>query len=116
MRPFRPTTNEEQRRWLACALPWLLYVLALILFGSPAHSLPEQTRPASVVDAVDSVGMTVADMDRSVDFYTHVLTFVKTSDVEVAGSEWERLQGVFGLRMRIVRLKLGDESTGRRVW
>lgn len=53
--------------------------------------------------------MTVADMDRSVDFYSRVLSFEKVSDVEVVGAEYERLQGVFGLRMRVVRLKLGDE-------
>lgn len=60
--------------------------------------------------AVDSVGMTVSDMDRSVAFFTEVLTFEKVSDVEVAGEGFERLQGVFGLRMRVVRLRLGDET------
>lgn len=54
--------------------------------------------------------MTVADMDRSVEFYTTVLSFQKVSDVEVWGSEYEQLQGIFGLRMRIVRLALGDEA------
>jgi catechol 2,3-dioxygenase-like lactoylglutathione lyase family enzyme len=58
---------------------------------------------------VDTVAMTVADMDRSVSFYTEVLTFARVSDVEVAGPEYEHLDGVFGLRMRIVRLRLGDE-------
>src|SRR3712207_7832892 len=33
----------------------------------------------------------------------------KVSDVEVTGADYERLQGVFGLRMRVVRMKLGDE-------
>jgi catechol 2,3-dioxygenase-like lactoylglutathione lyase family enzyme len=63
----------------------------------------------SAVKSVDAVGMTVSDMDRSVEFFSNVLSFEKISDVEVAGSEYERLQGVFGLRMRVVRLKLGDE-------
>jgi catechol 2,3-dioxygenase-like lactoylglutathione lyase family enzyme len=31
------------------------------------------------------------------------------SDVEVTGSAYERLQGVFGLRLRVVRMRLGDE-------
>jgi catechol 2,3-dioxygenase-like lactoylglutathione lyase family enzyme len=48
-------------------------------------------------------------MDRAVDFYTHVLTFEKVSDVEVAGREYELLEGVFGARARIVRLRLGDD-------
>ncbi len=54
--------------------------------------------------------MTVSDMDRAVDFYTRVLTFQKVGDVEVAGSDWEHLQGLFGLRMRVVQLRLGDET------
>jgi catechol 2,3-dioxygenase-like lactoylglutathione lyase family enzyme len=67
-----------------------------------AHVLP--------VTAVDSVGMTVADMNRAVEFYTAVLSFEKVSDFEVAGREHELLTGVFGARARIVRLRLGDEA------
>lgn len=66
-------------------------------------------RPA-LVDGVDSIAITVSDMDRAVDFYSRVLTFEKLSDTEVAGESYEHLQGVFGLRMRVVRMKLGDES------
>ena len=59
--------------------------------------------------AVDAVGMTVSDMDRSVEFFSKVLSFEKISDVEVYGDEYEKLQGLFGLRMRVVRMKLGEE-------
>jgi len=59
---------------------------------------------------VDAVGITVADMDRSIEFFSNVLRFEKVSDVEVTGGHYERLQGLFGLRMRVVRMKLGDES------
>src|SRR5512134_1458822 len=61
------------------------------------------------VAAVASVGMTVHDMERSLDFYTRVLPFRKEYDVEVAGRPWEQLQGVFGARARVVGLTLGDE-------
>jgi len=64
----------------------------------------------ALVQAVDSVGMTVSDMDRSVAFFSDILSFEKISDVEVAGDEFEHLQGVFGARARVVRMKLGDES------
>jgi catechol 2,3-dioxygenase-like lactoylglutathione lyase family enzyme len=64
----------------------------------------------AMVRAVDSVGLTVSDMERSVEFFTKVLSFEKISDAEVFGREVEHLQGVFGLRMRVVRMKLGDES------
>jgi catechol 2,3-dioxygenase-like lactoylglutathione lyase family enzyme len=75
--------------------------LILLLWSSPVW--------AQLVKSVDAVGITVSDMDRSVEFFSKVLLFEKVSDIEVAGSEYERLQGVFGARMRIVRMKLGDE-------
>src|SRR6266478_2673864 len=58
--------------------------------------------------SVESVGMTVSDMDRAVEFYS-ALTFRKISDAEVLGEEFEHLEGVFGARMRIVRMQLGNE-------
>jgi catechol 2,3-dioxygenase-like lactoylglutathione lyase family enzyme len=64
---------------------------------------------AQIVKSVDVVGMTVSDMDRSVDFFSKVLSFEKVTDIEVHGSEYEKLQGVFGVRMRLVRMKLGEE-------
>ncbi|NJL42349.1 MAG: VOC family protein [Pseudanabaena sp. SU_2_4] len=64
---------------------------------------------SSSVIAVDSVGITVADMDKAVDFYSQVLSFRKVSDVEVWGDEYEHLQGLFGVRMRVVRMQLGNE-------
>jgi len=64
---------------------------------------------APAVEQVGAIGMTVSDMDASIDFYSKVLSFEKVSDVEVTGDDYERLQGVFGLRMRVVRMRLGDE-------
>ena len=58
--------------------------------------------------ALDGIGVTVSDMDRAVAFYS-ALTFQKVSDKEVFGEEYEHLEGVFGARMRIVRMQLGDE-------
>ncbi|HSS97534.1 MAG TPA: VOC family protein [Terriglobales bacterium] len=63
-----------------------------------------------LVEGVDAVGITVSDMDRAVDFYSKVLTFEKVSDTEVADDQYEQLVGVFGSRVRIVRMRLGDES------
>jgi catechol 2,3-dioxygenase-like lactoylglutathione lyase family enzyme len=67
-------------------------------------------RGEPVVSAVDAIALNVADADRSAEFFSSVLAFEKVSDVEVAGEDWERLEGVFGLRMRVVRMKLGDEA------
>ena len=63
-----------------------------------------------MVRAVDSIGLTVSDLDRSVEFYSKVLHFEKISETEVDGEAFEHLTGVFGLRMRIARLKLGGET------
>ena len=65
---------------------------------------------AQIVKSVDAIGMTVADLDRSLEFFSKVLNFEKIDDVEVHGSEYEKLQGVFGLRIRVARLKLGAET------
>ena len=85
----------------------LRLVLALCLCVSPVLAQAPGATPQVV--AVQAVGMTVSDMDRAVEFYSQVLSFEKLSDVEVWGNEYERLQGLFGLRMRVVRLRLGDE-------
>ena len=69
----------------------------------------DKSRSLPVVEQVGAIGMTVSDMDASVDFYSKVLSFEKVYDVEVTGEDYERLQGVFGLRMRVVRMRLGDE-------
>src|SRR5438132_12563211 len=58
--------------------------------------------------AVDGVGVTISDMDRAVTFYS-ALAFQKVSDIEVLGDQYEHLEGVFGARMRIVRMQLGNE-------
>ena len=80
---------------------------ALILGGVPSLAPPAAAQ--GLVRAVGPIGMTVADVDRSAAFYATALGFEKVSDVEVWGGEYERLHGVFGLRMRVVRMRLGDE-------
>jgi catechol 2,3-dioxygenase-like lactoylglutathione lyase family enzyme len=78
----------------------ILFVLILVITATFAEGS---------VTAVNGIGITVSDMDRALDFYTRVLPFEKISDAELHGTDFEHLQGVFGLRIRVVRLKLGDE-------
>ena len=85
-----------------------LLILAVLLGVVLVVTLPA-AEPTVRVTAVDSVGMTVSDMDRALAFYTGVLPFRKEYDVEVAGRPWEQLEGVFGARARVVGLRLGDE-------
>lgn len=90
----------------------VLAVLATLLVAAPAHPQvePKDRARTPIVSGVDAVGMTVADMDRALEFFSKVLSFEKVSDVEVAGEAYEHLEGVFGLRMRVVRMRLGDET------
>jgi catechol 2,3-dioxygenase-like lactoylglutathione lyase family enzyme len=88
------------------------YLMSLALQAAPAGAQAPWTGsgvrlPAAV--AVPVVGLTVSDMERSLEFYTRVLPFRVEADVEAAGPEWEALTGVFGVRVRIARLRLGDE-------
>jgi NAD(P)H-dependent FMN reductase len=84
---------------------------ARALYGTrvPFPITTEKPKNVPLVEQVGAIGMTVSDMDASIDFYSRVLSFEKLSDVEVTGEDYERLQGVFGLRMRVVRMRLGDE-------
>ena len=85
----------------------LLSVLALMLAQGGVRA--EGKGREALVTGVESVGVTVSDMEKAVAFYSQVLTFEKISDVEVAGKDVERIEGVFGARERIVRMRLGSE-------
>ena len=123
--------NERRHKDSAITVIRLAYYLLFSFFLFPATSLPTDARAATLtatsprvpflsavdetvlaspnVEQVAAVGMTVSDMDTSIAFYSKVLSFEKVSDVEVTGEDYERLQGVFGLRMRVVRMRLGSE-------
>lgn len=81
------------------------------MLSSFAQAPPESPFPTTVkIRSIGTILITVGDMDRSLDFYSNVLTFEKVSDTELAGDDVEHLFGVFGARVRVVRMKLGDES------
>lgn len=89
-------------------LPAGLVLAGLVLFAAgPVHVA---AGAAVQVRAVGPILITVSEMDRAVDFYGRVLTFEKVSDTEGAGEDVEHYFGVFGSRVRVVRMKLGDES------
>jgi catechol 2,3-dioxygenase-like lactoylglutathione lyase family enzyme len=85
-------------------------LLALVVAGGPHAARAEGPGRGALVSGVDSVAMTVSDVDRSAEFFSSVLSFEKVSETEVAGDAYEHLEGVFGLRMRVVRMRLGDET------
>jgi catechol 2,3-dioxygenase-like lactoylglutathione lyase family enzyme len=97
---FRPIADIT-RALLAAAL------FALLLEW-PAYLGHAQER-ADAVQRVQSIGFTVADVDREAAFFTSVLQFEKIADFRLVGAEYGKLQGVFNASLRIVRLRLGDQ-------
>jgi catechol 2,3-dioxygenase-like lactoylglutathione lyase family enzyme len=80
--------------------PLALLLLALLSLRADAQA----------VRAVESIGIPVSDMDRARAFYTDVLGFEAAGGREVSGEPWERLYGLPGVRLRIERLRIGDEQ------
>src|SRR5438094_438808 len=92
-----------------------LLLAAALSYGwtlsSFTQAAPQSSSPVGVkIRSIGTILITVGDMDRSLDFYSRVLTFEKVSDTELAGDDVEHLFGVLGARVRAVRMKLGDES------
>jgi len=87
--------------------PWSAAATLALCAGAAVVS--SAATPPAPVTAVESIAVTVSDLDRAVDFYSKVLTFEKVADREVSGEAYEHLFGVFGLRVRSARMRLGDE-------
>ncbi len=85
-------------------------VVVLFFALSTQYSVLVAAEPPVAVLSITSVGFTVSDMDRSIAFYRDVLTFEQVGDVEVDGPEYDQLYGVFGVRARVVRMLLGEQT------
>jgi catechol 2,3-dioxygenase-like lactoylglutathione lyase family enzyme len=88
-------SNDSSSAWFSLAVALTAWIGAL---------------PVAAGARVDSVGITVRDLDRAVAFYRDVLEFTPQGEWELAGDDYEHLLGVFGARVRVVRLALGDEA------
>ncbi len=77
-----------------------LAMAVLCLVASPAYS---------AVSRVDSIGLTVNDLDREVRFFTQVLPFEKTSPTRVEGKPADDLLGMPDAGLKVAELRLGDE-------
>src|SRR5262245_58860864 len=66
---------QSMRLTLKTTKTMLLLLLALLLGRGMPGVLAQPAQQSVLVAAVEAVGLTVADMDRSVTFYTNVLAF-----------------------------------------
>jgi catechol 2,3-dioxygenase-like lactoylglutathione lyase family enzyme len=85
------------------AAVWL--VTAAVVAGTAAE-LPKP-QPTS---EIGPIALTVRDADASLAFFRDVLDFRLVSDAEFAGRDVELQYGVFGARVRIVRMALATET------
>ena len=73
------------------------------------QNIAQAAKPEPLVKEVATVGMTVSNMEEAIAFYTQILPFEVIDDVEVSGREYELLQGVLGVKARVVDMQLGEE-------
>ncbi len=91
-----------------------LFISLFLLFDGASLSLlwaqKERASSGSLhIQSVGPIAITVSNLRESLLFYTKVLAFKKLWISEVYGKPWEELYGIFGLRVRTARLRLGRE-------
>ena len=60
------------------------------------------------VQAVQSIGLTVSDANKSIDFFTGAFDYEVTSDTVISGDEASYLYGVPNAQVRVVSLQSGN--------
>jgi len=70
---------------------------------------PVRAREPLAARAVESVGITVADLDRAVRFYTELLSFVEVGTSSSDGPALATLHDLDAPAARVARLRLGEE-------
>lgn len=83
-----------------------ILIVILLLFSGGATLVVAQAK----IESVEAVAITVSDMDKAISFYTHILPFKKISDEEYSGRSIKVLLGYKPVRLRIVKLELGEEK------
>jgi catechol 2,3-dioxygenase-like lactoylglutathione lyase family enzyme len=99
----QPAVAVRRRPGLAAA------IAAAVLAAALAVAAAEPPAAPITVSAVDSIGVTVSNLQRSIAFFRDVLSFEVEAEVEASGRAHELLTGVFGARARTARMRLGEE-------
>ena len=96
--PFARRTDRPPR-----AAARLGLVLVLLLGAGAIHSEVALTGVGPIV-------ITVSDLDRSMGFYTDVLSFRKIDTRDASLDSFDRLTGLFGTNVNVANLRLGSEG------
>ena len=60
--------------------------------------------------SIESISLSIANMERSLEFYTTVLSCKKVFDHEISGAALDQLYNLPNVRLRQAQLKLGNET------
>lgn len=82
---------------------------ALVVFALLASAGTGTLHAQVKLSGMGPIATTVSDLDRSMEFYTKVLSFQKESDREARLDSFDHLTGVFGTNTRVATLRLGTE-------
>jgi catechol 2,3-dioxygenase-like lactoylglutathione lyase family enzyme len=91
----------EQHTWMDLNRLIFVVVVAIGFLASYGHA---------AITEVGPIGLTVADLDREVAFFTKVLQFEKIAEAEERGEAIERLHALPGAKVRSATLRLGAET------
>ena len=103
--PQAPRLSASKRRWSgsflkASSLPRFAIAAALLVFALPI---------LAGVREVGSIGLTVNDLRRELNFYTNTLPFELVSISESSSKEQDELLGLKNVKLRTATLQLGEE-------
>ena len=87
-----------------------VFVVAMSAATTIAQPAAASATKAPLIEAVDAIGITVGDLDRSIAFYRDDLSFAVAHEEESSGPALEQLTGVFGAHVRSARLTLGEQA------
>jgi catechol 2,3-dioxygenase-like lactoylglutathione lyase family enzyme len=87
---------------------WIFLILSAVELSIASAQRPGQEVRRPLVTGVAAVGMTVADIDRAVAFYSNVLLFKKISERYEDSTDHRELENVPGAKARVVRMRLGN--------
>ena len=81
----------------------LSLILVVVFFGLAPSA------QARVLE-IKSISLTVSNLERSVAFYENALDFKKISEQVITDKNYDALTGVFGTRVKVAILQLGQET------
>ncbi|MFM9835845.1 MAG: VOC family protein [Methylophilaceae bacterium] len=88
--------DQHLKLWLALTLGSLVLLTSVAVEGR--------------ILEVKTISLTVSNIEQSVAFYEKALDFKKVSEQVIANSNYDTLTGIYGTRVKVATLQLGQET------